>query len=63
MLNFNKLFNQTQMIYISKQFICIYHIDPKAIRYHQGKVKQSKVNSFYTVMEKITVKPEKTYVE
>ena len=39
MLNFNNLFNQTQMINIPNQFICIYHINPKDIRYHQGQPK------------------------
>ena len=36
MLNFENLFNQTPMIYIPKQFICIHHINPKVISYPQG---------------------------
>ena len=30
-MNFNNLFNQTKMIYIPNQFICIYHINTKAM--------------------------------
>ena len=39
MLNFNNLFNQTQMIYIPDQFICIDQIDLKATSYPQGQPK------------------------
>ena len=49
-MNFNNLLNQPHIIYIPKQFICIYHINPIAISYHQGqakpKLKQVKLTLF-----------------
>ena len=39
MQSFNNLFNQTQMINIPIQFICICLINLKSIRYHQGQPK------------------------
>ena len=45
------LFYQTKMIHLPKQFICIYHINLKAISYHQGQPKPQLKQAQLTLLQ------------